>query len=178
MTTNKKLAIERGLERTKAFFASHAFQKFLEKEKREDKYGHLKPGLTETEIDELVKLCNDRFGCSPPEGWLCLLRTTNGFFSRIHGYDATDDSGFIHRNTYNLENEYFCDDDGKLIYFMIGWEDESYLGYNFQTGKYADLYNVAHDEYMIFHSFSDLFIHHLKINSYKIEFEQAISCFY
>jgi hypothetical protein len=96
----------------------------------------------------------------------------NGFYSRINGYDNEENNDFIYRNTYNLKNEYFCDDDGKLIYLMIGWEDCSYLGYNFQTGKYADLDETAHDEYMIFHSFSDLFIHHLEINSYEDELKE------
>jgi len=173
MILNNKTVPERGLQRTIDFFNSSAFEKFHEKIKREDKYGHIKPGLTEHEIGELIKFCNDRFGCSPPQGWITLLRIMNGFYSRINGFEPADeDSSFIYNNTYNLENEYFCDDNRKLVNLMIGWEDESYYGYNMLTGKYADLSNLAHDEYKIFHSFSDLFIEHLSINGWYDEIKE------
>ena len=151
--------IERGLAKTGEFFNSPAFQRFYEKEKREDRYNHIKPGLTEAEINELMKQCNERFGCSPPQGWLIFLRIMNGFY-RIYGCPSQDEGtrDFFGRNTYNLENEYFCDDEGNLIYLMIGREDDTYYGYNMKTGKYAELDSVAHDEYKIFHSFTDMFL--------------------
>jgi hypothetical protein len=164
---------ERGLARTQEFFNSSFFKEFYEKEKREDGYNHIKPGLPEAEIDGLVKLCNERFGCPPPQGWLALLRIMNGYY-RIHGYKGPveEDYGFIHTNTYNLENGYFCDDEGKLIYLIIGWEDESYYGYNLQTGKYVRLGNVLHDEYQIFHSFADVFLNMAYNNFWDDDYEE------
>jgi hypothetical protein len=149
MPDNTTPVVERGLAKTGEFFNSLSFQKFYEKEKREDKYNHIKPGLTETETGELVKLCNERFGCSPPRGWLIFLKKMNGFFrlnEYIHPEEETSD--FFERNTYDLENGEFCDDEGNLVYLMIGWEDESYYGYNLQTGKYAELSNDAHDVFL------------------------------
>jgi hypothetical protein len=162
---------ESGLARTKEFFNSSSFKKFYEK--RETQYNNIKPGLTEAEIDELVKLCNERFGCSPPQGWLALLRIMNGHY-RIFGYKepAEETYTFVKRNTYNLEKGYFCDDDGKLIYLMLGKEDDTYYGYNLQTGKYARLDEVFHDEYKVFHSFADVFLEMAYINFWNAEYEE------
>ena len=172
MTNNNTPVVERGLAKTDEFFNSPAFQKYYEKEKREDMHNNIKPGLTDAEIDELVKLCNERFGCSPPQGWLILLKIMNGFF-RIDEYTHPDQekSNFFYCNNYNLENGYYCDDEGKLKYLMIGWEDESYYGYNFQTGKYAELSNMCGDEHKIFHSFADVFLNMMYYDGWADEMD-------
>jgi hypothetical protein len=162
--------VEHGLARTQELFASTSFQKFVEEEKRRG-YINIKPGLTEAGIDELVHLCNERFGCSPPPGWLTLLRIMNGYY-RIEGYKKPDDNNFINTNTYNLENGYFCDDNGKLKYLMIGWEDESYYGYNLQTGNYAELENVGNCDLEIFHSFADVFLN--MVYNYDVDYVEEL----
>jgi hypothetical protein len=166
MAKNNPTAVEQGLAETETFLASPEFKKLYEIMKREvEKYGSriIDPGLTDEQIKEFAALCEKRFGCAPPQGYLAFLKVMNGYeFDAFVIYDyAHPDikiTHFFEDNACYIDNLRLSHKIVKRKHLLIGRDNEGYYSYNLKTGAYAYIGNIFLDEMETYASFADMFV--------------------
>ena len=174
---------EKGLKITEEFFASEQFMElygvFLYYTDIHTKWEYFvdnsyndycdiyKPGLSDENINALLKTCDDQFGCRPPQGYIVFAKKMKDFEHNkqyIYGF-APDDPSYpaieldlIENNIGNMT----VGEDGRQNFFIVGWEDAGdvdwYYCYDLRTGEYVSYNHTFEIKRETFDSFADMFI--------------------